>query len=84
MTANDEGLMVLDQNGWRKVSVGERQILSFLEAYDMSNYKEKEQVKLMGNMVQIPFAEAILRHIKTNILGYNTEIVLDGRSKMAA
>ncbi len=86
MTANDEGLMVLDKFGWRKISVQERKILSHLDGYDISNFPEKDQIRLMGNMVQIPFAEAILRHLKDEILQYRsaTNITLSDTLKMAA
>lgn len=68
MTANDEGLMVYDQFGWRKINVHERKILCHLEGFDLRNFNDDDQIRLMGNMVQIPFAEAIMRHIKTHIL----------------
>ena len=84
MTANDEGLMVFDKFGWRKINVQERKILSHLEGYDISNFDEIDQIRLMGNMVQIPFAEAILYNIKTNILGYGNASAIQSQYKLAA
>lgn len=68
MTASGDGLIVYDGIQWRPINVRERLILSHLEGYDLSIFKEREQVKLMGNMVQIPFAEAISQHVRIHIL----------------
>ena len=76
--------MVYDKYGWRKINVHERKILSHLEGYDISQFDELDQVRLMGNMVQIPFAEAILHHIKTNILGYGNASLYGNQYKLAA
>jgi len=69
MTASGDGLQLFDGKTWRGVNTIERQKLSHLEGYDLSNFTEAQCTKLMGNMVQIPFAEAIMRHIRQNILG---------------
>ena len=68
MTASGDGLLLFDGKEWRKINAEERQILSHLEGYDLGAFKDSEKTKLMGNMVQIPFAEAIMRHIRLNIL----------------
>ncbi len=69
MTASGDGLQVFDGKTWRGVTSVERQKLSHLEGYDLSAFTDAECTRLMGNMVQIPFAEAIMRHIRLNILG---------------
>jgi site-specific DNA-cytosine methylase len=68
MTASSDGLKVYDGKIWRDVTVQERLVLSHLEGYDLSIFTEDDQIRLMGNMVQIPFAEAITRHILYHIL----------------
>ncbi|MCB0540193.1 MAG: DNA cytosine methyltransferase [Bacteroidetes bacterium] len=68
MTASGDNLMVFDGKRWRKINVEERQILSHLKGYNLSMFSEKDRIRLMGNMVQIPFAEAITGHIKSEIL----------------
>ena len=68
MTASGDGLQLFDGKTWRGVNTVERQKLSHLEGYDLSIFTEAQCTKLMGNMVQIPFAEAIMRHIRLNIL----------------
>lgn len=68
MTASGDGLFVFDGNKWRPIHVDERQVLSHLEGCDLSIFNEKDRVRLMGNMVQIPFAEAIMAHIRDAIL----------------
>lgn len=68
MTASDDGLLVFANRRWRPVTCDERQILSHLEGYDLSGFSDPEKRTLMGNMVQIPFAEAIMSHIRANIL----------------
>jgi len=68
MTASDDGLLVFTENRWRPVTCDERQILSHLEGYDLSGFSGAEKRTLMGNMVQIPFAAAIMRHIYEEIL----------------
>ncbi len=68
MTASGDNLMVFDGKSWRKINVEERQILSHLKGYDLSIFEDEDRVRLMGNMVQIPFAEAITGHIRSEIL----------------
>lgn len=68
MTAAGDGLQLFDGKTWRGVNTVERQKLSHLEGYDLSEFTETEATRLMGNMVQIPFAEAIMKHIRLNIL----------------
>ena len=68
MTASGDGLQLFDGKNWRGVNTTERLKLSHLEGYDLSNFTEQECTRLMGNMVQIPFAEAIMRHIHQEIL----------------
>ena len=68
MTASGDGLTLFDGVDWRPISVKERIKLSHLEGYDLSIFSEPDQIRLMGNMVQIPFAEAITRHIRSHIL----------------
>lgn len=70
MTASGDGLQLFDGKLWRGVNTIERQKLSHLEGYNLSAFKESQCTKLMGNMVQIPFAEAIMRHIRTEILKF--------------
>jgi len=68
MTASGDGLLLFDGKIWRGVNTIERQKLSHLEGYDLSIFTEAQATKLMGNMVQIPFAEAIMKHIRQEIL----------------
>ncbi len=68
MTASDDGLLVYENKTWRPVTSDERQKLSHLDGYDLSGFTDAEKRTLMGNMVQIPFAEAIMRHINERIL----------------
>ena len=68
MTAAGDGLQVFDGLTWRGVTKIERQKLSHLEGYDLSIFTDTEATRLMGNMVQIPFAEAIMKHIRHQIL----------------
>ena len=68
MTASGDGLQLFDGKTWRAVNTAERQKLSHLEGYDLSIFTEAQATKLMGNMVQIPFAEAIMKHIRQEIL----------------
>ena len=68
MTASGDGLQLFDGETWRGVHIDERQKLSHLGGYDLSIFTEAQCTKLMGNMVQIPFAEAIMKHIRLNIL----------------
>ncbi len=70
MTASGDGLKVFDGIEWRPINVQERIILSHLEGYDLSIFSEADQVMLMGNMVQIPFAEAITTYIREHILKF--------------
>ena len=68
MTASGDGLQLFDGKIWRGVNTIERQTLSHLEGFDLSIFTEAQATKLMGNMVQIPFAEAIMKHIRQEIL----------------
>ena len=70
MTATGDGLLLFDGREWRPINTTERQILSHLEGYDLSGFCDRDKTKLMGNMVQIPFAEAIMRNMRTNILPF--------------
>ena len=68
MTASGDNLLVFDGARWRKVNIIERQQLSHLYGYDLNGLSESDRVRLMGNMVQIPFAAAIMQHIQDEIL----------------
>lgn len=68
MTTGGDGLMVFDGCNWRTITIDERKLLCHLNGFDFGNIKPSEKLKLMGNMVQIPFAEAIMQHIKNEIL----------------
>jgi len=70
MTASGDGLLVFDGKEWRGINTMERQKLSHLEGYNLDGFSDSDKVRLMGNMVQIPFAEAIMRHIRAEILKY--------------
>lgn len=52
----------------RKPTMPERLILTELEGLNLDGIPETHQKKLVGNMVQVSFAEALFRHIIENIL----------------
>lgn len=52
----------------RKPTIEERLVLTELEGLNLDGIPETSQKRLLGNMVQVSFAEALFNHIKTNIL----------------
>lgn len=52
----------------RRATLEERLVLSELEGYNLKGLSEVDQKTLVGNMVQISFAAALFRHIRTHIL----------------
>jgi site-specific DNA-cytosine methylase len=56
----------------RKPTINERIVLSELEGLKLKGISVTDQKTLIGNMVQISFAEALFRHIKSNILKVNS------------
>jgi len=56
----------------RKPTIDERLILSELEGLRLKGISVTDQKTLIGNMVQVSFAEALFRHIKSNILKVNS------------
>lgn len=52
----------------RKPTIKERQVLTELEGLNLEGIAEGNQKTLLGNMVQISFAEALFRHIRTHML----------------
>lgn len=52
----------------RKPRMWERLVLTELEGLNLEGIPETHQKTLVGNMVQVSFAEALFRHIRYNIL----------------
>jgi hypothetical protein len=66
----------LDNGIKRPINLEERLLLSHLEGYDLNAFltdgkpiPADAKVRLLGNMVQIPFAQAMLEHVRKVILG---------------
>lgn len=62
------GELVKDVNGWRALTSAEKIKICHMEDFDFTGFSDKEVTKLLGNMVQIPFAEALAKHVIDNIL----------------
>lgn len=52
----------------RELTIGERLVLSELEGLRLDGISMTHQKRLVGNMVQVSFAEALFRHIRHTIL----------------
>ena len=52
----------------RQPTIEERLVLTELEGLNLEGISKTDQKKLLGNMVQVSFSEALFRHIKTQIL----------------
>jgi len=75
MTASGS-VYFLDDGRKRPITLHERLVLSHLEGYDLNasladgkTISVKDKVRLLGNMVQIPFAYRLLEHVRKVILG---------------
>lgn len=68
----------------RKPTLEEKLVLTELEGYNLNGLSRVHQNKLLGNMVQISFAEALLNHIKVNILNNNNSIIQNNYDHEAA
>jgi len=68
----------------RKPTLAEKLRLTELEGYYLEGIPRTHQNRLLGNMVQISFAEALFRHIKSVILKYDNSIPLHSQLNMAA
>ena len=52
----------------RQPTIEERLVLTELEGLNLEGISKTDQKKLLGNMVQVSFSEALFRHIRYNIL----------------
>ena len=68
----------------RKPTLAEKLRLTELDGYNLEGIPRSHQNRLLGNMVQISFAEALFKHIRTHILKYDNNVSLDTAVKIAA
>jgi len=68
----------------RKPTLEEKLRLTELDGYNLEGIPRTHQNRLLGNMVQISFAEALFRHIKIHILKYDNSIPLHSQLAIAA
>jgi site-specific DNA-cytosine methylase len=66
--SGSEEVMEIGQEIFRKMTNEERTILSDMVGVNLQGIKEDAKKRLLGNMVQPAFAEAICRHIREQIL----------------
>jgi hypothetical protein len=68
----------------RKPTLAEKLVLTELEGYNLDGLARSHQNRLLGNMVQISFAEALFQHIKIHILKNDNSMPKDNHLDMAA
>lgn len=76
MTATGSEKVYCHDGKGRDLTIEERLVLTELEGLNLEGISKGFQKKLLGNMVQVSFAEKLFKHIKENILQVSGEVAI--------
>lgn len=77
MTATGSEKVYCHDGKERDLTIEERLVLTELEGLNLEGISKSYQKKLLGNMVQISFAEKLFLHVKENILQVSGELTIE-------
>lgn len=77
MTATGSEKVYCHDGKGRDLTIEERLVLTELEGLNLEGISKSYQKKLLGNMVQISFAEKLFQHVKEDILQISEEMTLE-------